>query len=147
MADVSRIGFVPIAAPSKGVLILFCNEGLKYGAATRKLLASTGDLVQRAAAADRFTGKSGSALDILAPSGLSVSRLTVIGAGKVGKRSSAEMLKLGGIARGKVPSTATDATIVAEFGSGVWRSDQVADAALGAILRAYTFDRYKTKRK
>jgi leucyl aminopeptidase len=147
MADAPKIGFAPISASPKGVLILFCNEGLQFGAAARKLLAPAGDLVQRAAACDRFTGKSGSALDIVAPAGLTAPRLIVIGVGKTGKRSSADLVKLGGIARGKVPSAAAEATIVAEFGSGALRPDQIADLAFGAKLRAYTFDRYKTKRR
>ncbi len=40
-----------------------------------------------------------------------------------------------------------EATIFAEFGSGALKPDQVADLALGVRLRAYSFDRYKTKRK
>ena len=147
MADTHNPGFAPFSASPKGVLILFCNDGLKFGPAARKLLTPTGDLVQRAAPVDRFTGKSGSALDIVAPAGLTVTRLVVIGVGKAGKRSSADFLKLGGIARGKVPSVATEATIVTEFASGALRPDQVADLALGATLRAYSFDRYKTKRR
>ena len=71
MADARKLAFASFATPAKGVLILFCEEGLKFGPAARKALAPTGDLVQRAAAADRFTGKSGSALDIVAPAGLS----------------------------------------------------------------------------
>jgi leucyl aminopeptidase len=57
------------------------------------------------------------------------------------------VVKLGGIAMGKVPAVAAEATIFAEFASGALKGDQVADLVLGARLRAYTFDRYKTKRK
>ena len=62
--------------------------------------------MQRAAAADRFTGKSGSSLDIVAPAGLQVARLTVMGVGKAGKLKSQDFVKLGGAAMGKVPSRA-----------------------------------------
>src|SRR5262249_54141375 len=58
-----------------------------------------------------------------------------------------DFTKLGGSARGRVPSSAVDATIFAELASGAMKPDQVADLALGTQLRAYTFDRYKTKRK
>ena len=75
MADARKLAFAPFAPPAKGVLIVFCDEGVKFGPATRKLLAPTGDLLQRSAAADRFTGKAGSALDIVAPAGLSVVRV------------------------------------------------------------------------
>ena len=51
MAEPPKLGFAPFATPSKGVLILFCEQGLKFGAAGRKLIGEAGDLVQRAAAA------------------------------------------------------------------------------------------------
>src|SRR5207244_2804284 len=100
MPDAPKPGFAPIAAPPKGVLILFCEEGLKLGPVARKLLAPTGDLLKRAADADRFTGKSGSALDIVAPGGLAVPRLVVLGVGRAGKLKPRDFLKLGGAARG-----------------------------------------------
>jgi leucyl aminopeptidase len=147
MADAGKLGFAPFATPSAGVLILFCEEGLKFGPATRKVLAATGDLFQRAAAADRFTGKSGKALDIVAPAGLRVDRLVILGAGRAGKLKPHDFVKLGGTAMGKIPSSAGEATVFAELAGGVLKPEQAADLALGMRLRAYSFDRYKTKRK
>ena len=103
MADARKLAFASFATPAKGVLVLFCEEGVKFGPATRKALAPTGDLVQRAAAADRFTGKSGSSLDIVAPAGLPVGRLAILGVGKAGKLKAQDFVKLGGAAMGKVP--------------------------------------------
>ena len=142
-----KLAFGAFGAPNTGVLIVFCEEGLKFGAATRKALAPTGDLVQRSAAADKFTGKSGSALDIVAPAGLKVTRLVVVGAGKGGKLKTQDYVKLGGIAMGKVPPRAEAATIFAELAGGSLKPDQAAELALGTQLRGYVFDRYKTKRK
>ena len=147
MADTLQFGFTALSAPPKGVLVLFCEEGLKFGPAARKALAPAGDLVERAAKAERFTGKSGSALEIAAPAGLPASRLVVIGVGKAGKLKAQDLVKLGGTARGKIPTRAEEATIFAEFASGPLKPEQVAEVALGVRLRAYTFDRYKTKRK
>jgi leucyl aminopeptidase len=141
-----KFGFSSFARP-RGVLIMFCEENLKFGPASQRALAPVGDLVRRAATADRFTGKNGSSLDIVAPTGLDVSRLVVIGIGKDSKSKSRDMIKLGGTAMGKVPGTAAIATIFAEFGTGALKGPQVADLAFGARLRAYTFDLYKTKRK
>jgi leucyl aminopeptidase len=53
----------------------------------------------------------------------------------------------GGAAAGKVPTAAPSATIFAEFASGALKPVQLADLALGARLRTYSFDLYKTKRK
>ncbi len=60
---------------------------------------------------------------------------------------SRDIVKFGGIAMGKVPAVAAEATMFAEFESGALKADQIADLALGVRLRAYTFNRYKTKRK
>ena len=48
---------------------------------------------------------------------------------------------------GRVPSSAAAATIVAEIAAGALKPEQAAELAHGAQLRAYRFDRYKTKRK
>ncbi len=146
MPAVLTLGFAPFARV-RGVLVAFCGENLKFGAATKKALAPVEELVRRAAAADHFTGKNGATLDIVAPQGLSAPRLVVIGTGKDGALKQRDIIKLGGIAMGKVPSAATEATILAEFGSGALKPDQIADLALGVRLRAYSFDLYKTKRK
>ena len=85
MSDALKLGFAPFAAPAKigvsGVLVVFCDDGLKFGPATAKALGAAAGLVARAAKAERFTGKSGSALELVVPEGLKVSRLVVIGAG------------------------------------------------------------------
>ena len=146
MPDVLKLGFTPFAR-IRGVLVTFCGENLKFGPGTKKALAPAEQLVRRAAAADRFTGKSGSTLDIVAPAGLDLPRLVVIGVGKESELTSQGIIKLGGVATGKIPAAAAEATIVAEFGAGALKPDQVADLALGVRLRAYSFDRYKTKRK
>jgi leucyl aminopeptidase len=147
MATALKLEFAPLAAAPKGVLVVFCEEGLKYGSAARRVLAPTGDLVERAAAADHFKGKNGSALEVVAPAGLDVARLLVLGVGKARDLKPQDWVKLGGIAMGKIPSAATAATIIADLPGGAIKPDPVADMALGIRLRAYAFDRYKTKRK
>ena len=147
MSPALKLQFGPIATPTKGVLIVFCEEGLKFGAAARKILEPTGNLVARAAAAERFKGKSGATLDILAPSGLDASRLVVVGAGKTRDMKAKDLVKLGGVAMGKIPSSAAAATIVADLPGGVLKPDRIADLALGVRLRAYAFDLYKSKPK
>ncbi len=126
---------------------MFCDDGLKFGPATTKAIAAAAGLVTRAAKAERFTGKSGSALELIVPEGLKVARLVVIGAGKTTGLAQKDMLKLGGLAMGKLPSAASEGVVFAELPGGALKAEQAADLALGAMLRAYAFDRYKTKRK
>ena len=91
--------------------------------------------------------RAAAALDIVAPAGLKAGRLIVIGTGKAAERKSQELVKLGGAAMGRVPSAASEATVLLELADGPLKPDAAADFALGARLRAYAFDRYKTKRK
>src|SRR5215467_11677393 len=142
-----KLEFAPFATHAKGVLVLFCEEGVKFGSAARRALGPTADLVMRAAAADRFKGKNGSALDLVAPPGLDVSRLVVVGVGKARDLKAQDFVKLGGVAMGKIPASASEASFIADLPGGAIRPERAADLALGAQLRAYAFDRYKTKRK
>jgi leucyl aminopeptidase len=141
-----KFGFVTPARP-RGVLVVFCGENLQFGSTTESLLAPLGDLLRRAAGADQFTGKSGTTLELVAPTGLNLPRLVVIGLGKETDPKPRDLVKLGGIAMGKIPAKAATATIVAEFETGALKPAQTADLVLGARLRAYRFDTYKTQRK
>src|SRR3984957_6280117 len=132
-----NIEFDRFKAPAKGVLIVFCDDALKMGAATRKLLGGAADLVERAAEADGFTGKSGTTLDIIAPAGLKASRLVVIGCGKAADLKPKDFLKLGGVAAGKMPSSAKQVTVVAELPAAAMSPEAVAGIAVGATLRTY----------
>ena len=38
MTDALKLGFGPFTAPAKGVFVVFCDEGLKFGPATRRAL-------------------------------------------------------------------------------------------------------------
>jgi leucyl aminopeptidase len=147
MPGALQLEFAPFSALAKGVLIVFCEEGLKFGSATRSTLLASGSLVSRAADAARFKGKNGTTLDILAPEGLSAARLIVVGAGKGRDLKAEDFVKLGGIAVGQVPGAAPAATILVDLPGGAVKPERAADLALGVRLRAYAFDRYKTKRK
>jgi leucyl aminopeptidase len=142
-----ELEFARAAAPAKGVLVLFCEEGLKFGSLARQAMGPAEDLVRRAAAADRFKGKNGSALDLVAPSGLDVQRLVVVGVGKARDLKAQDFVKLGGVAMGKLPAAVSEATLIADLPGGAFKPERAADLALGVQLRTYEFDRYKTKRK
>jgi leucyl aminopeptidase len=147
MPDAVKVGFVPFSAPARGIVVAFCDDQLKLGAATRKALGKAADTVKRAAATNQFKGKSGSALDILAPEGIKAQRLIVIGTGKPSGIKEKDFLKFGGVAAGKLNAASDGVTIIAELPDGAMNPDQAAAIASGIRLRAYKFDRYKTKKK
>ncbi|MGC1640748.1 MAG: M17 family peptidase N-terminal domain-containing protein, partial [Pseudolabrys sp.] len=83
MTDALKLGFSPFAGPAKGVLVVFCDDGLEFGSATQRALGAASETVARAAAAERFTGKKNSTLELVVPPGLRATRLVVIGVGKI----------------------------------------------------------------
>jgi leucyl aminopeptidase len=137
---------MPFGSTGDGVLVVFCAEELKFGAASERALQPIRDQLRRAAQAESFKGKRGTALVLPAPHGLSASRLVVVGAGVADKLEPNEVLKLGGSAMGKVPASARQVTMLAELPGKGLGAEQAADLAMGARLRAYSFDLYKTKR-
>jgi leucyl aminopeptidase len=147
MSDAVKVGFVPFSTAPRGILVAFCDDTLKFGAATKKALGAAATMVGRAAATNQFKGKSGSMLDILAPEGLKVARLIVVGAGKLSAIKDNDFLKLGGAVAGKLRAGNDAVTIIAELPDGAMKPDQAAAVAAGVRLRAYKFDRYKTKKK
>src|SRR6201989_1749848 len=147
MSDAVKVGFVPFSTAARGILVVFCDDTLKFGAETRKALGAAADVVKRAADSSQFKGKSGSTLDILAPQGLKVSRLIVIGAGKLSALKDNDFLKLGGAAAGKLRAGSDAVTMIVELPSGAVNPEQAAAVASCIRRRAYKFDRDKTKKK
>jgi leucyl aminopeptidase len=147
MSDAVKVGFVPFSSAPRGILVVFCDDTLKFGAATSKALGAAAGMIKRAASANQFKGKSGSTLDFLAPEGVKASRLIVVGTGKLSELKDKDFLKLGGAAAGKLRPGSDAVTIMAELPTGAMKPDQAAAVASGVRLRAYKFDRYKTKKK
>jgi leucyl aminopeptidase len=147
MTDAVKVGFVPFSGSLGGILVIFCGDGLEFGAATRKALGSAASLVKRAAETNQFKGKNGAVLDILAPEGLKAKRLVVVGVGKPAELKENDFLKLGGKVAGKLRPGTGAVTVVAELPKGTMTPDQAAAIGAGIRLRAYKFDRYKTRKK
>ncbi len=160
-------------ADGTGSIVIFAGPGLVYGEATKAFLGAEGEaLVTRAAGAAKFKGKPGSALDIVAPSGIAADRLLVIGVGgdKPEASDKAEpgaaeapskdrdkdkgkpfnITNLGGTVAGKV-GRGTRALILLDIPREMKEiadpSAAAAEFVIGLRLRDYRFDSYKTKKK
>ncbi|HSI42225.1 MAG TPA: leucyl aminopeptidase [Xanthobacteraceae bacterium] len=147
MSESLKIGFAKLSAAPEGVLLLLAAEGPALGTAAEALLSPAGDLLTRAAGSERFEAKNGSALDLIAPAGLAVSRLIVLGIGKAAEMKPLDWLNLGGAAVGRLPGSVKEASVVIDLPGTEIGAEAAAEFALGARLRAYEFDRYKTKKK
>jgi len=147
MPGTPRISFVELKLSLGGTIFVLVDENLKLGRVAKRTLEPTGNLLLRAAKSEGFKGKNGKFLELVAPSGLKTERLIVLGLGKLKDLKPAGWIRLGGKVMGKIPSGAKTVTVLLEPPEGVVSPESAADFALGMALRAYRFDRYKTKRK
>ncbi len=147
MSDAVKVGFIPFSAAARGILVVFCDDTLRFGPATRKTLGKAAEVVKRAAEANQFKGKSASTLDILAPDGITIQRLIVVGTGKPSDLREKDFLKFGGVIAGRLNTASRAVTVLAELAEEAMTAEQAAGLATGVRLRAYRFDRYKTKKK
>ena len=152
MPDTVKFNFSKLPTTLEGVVVLLAAEGADGGGpalapAVEALLAPAGDAITRAAQADRFDGKAGKTLEVLAPAGLAITRLILVGVGKPAELTTFDWLKIGGTAMGKLPGAVKDASVVLALPHGEVAPEAAAEFAVGARLRAYNFDRYKTRKK
>ena len=148
MSDAVKVGFVPFSAAPRGILVVFCDDALKFGAATRKALGAAAAMVGTRGGDQPVQGQRADPRSIFWRRRDSRSqRLIVLGAGKLSGLKDKDFLKFGGAIAGKLNAGNEAATIVAELPTGAMKPEQAAAVAAGVRLRAYKFDRYKTKKK
>jgi leucyl aminopeptidase len=144
MAPRPAISFAKLATPKKGSVVLFMPEGGGLGDPAKA--CDPGDILKRSFAISEFTGKFGAVADIIAPHGAPYDRLIVIGLGKVDKLDEFAWFKLGGTIAAQARKPA-EFTIVVDAPGAKPAADDIAHLAAGIQLRAYAFDKYKTKKE
>ena len=146
MADRAEIRFVKLEAPKGGSAVLLTDTSLNLGAVAASIGESIGARIKRAAAASKFEGKPMKTIQLLAPEGVDLDRVVLVGIGDPGKMKAEDWPKLGGAIAGAVTGEG-EATVVLQVPSADISADQAAAVALGITLRTYGFDKYKTKKK
>ncbi|MCX7306332.1 MAG: leucyl aminopeptidase, partial [Hyphomicrobiales bacterium] len=137
------ITFAKLATAKKGSAVLLSEEGV--GLSDRSREYDPGKAVERALAVSDFTGKLGATLDIVAPQGAALDRIVVAGLGKTAALSEYDWLKLGGIIAAQFRKAA-EVTVVLHLADRAIAPAEAAAVATGILLRAYAFDKYKTKK-
>lgn len=138
-----EISFAKSVRLSGGVAILLKDMNGKTPAGAAE--ADPADVFAKAARIAQYKAKSLAVLDLVAPEGSPVERIQVIGAGKAGDLVPHDWLKLGGIAAARNKNSEKTA-IFLDMPDIVVGAREAADFALGMLLRAYSFDVYKTKK-
>jgi len=146
-----KISFTEPELPRAGAAAAGIWEERVMTLAARRLDEATDGAITRAlAGAARFSGKKGQLLPIVAPAKLPLSRIVLAGLGKPDKATSRVFEEVGGVLAAHLDGAGeSEATIAVDIGSGVpiGLDEAAAAMALGAQLRAYRFDRYKTRQK
>ncbi len=135
------IDFAQASLPASGALVLLVPDGAALTGLAADADQATGGALARAFAAAKFTGKKAASCTILAP-GAGLSRVVVIGLGKPGELTLSAAEEAGGLAAAALAQEADASLATDAFAPG-----HAAAVAMGAVLRSYRFDRYRTKEK
>jgi len=138
------ISFATSAEIAGGYAILLQTGGADLAAGAK--VADPVGVISRAANIAGFSAKATTVLDLVAPEGSLAERLIVVGLGKPEELTAHDWLKAGGVAASKIKKAEKVVIFVDAPGASVG-AKEAADFALGMLLRAYSFDTYKTKKK
>lgn len=133
-----EIAFAKLTLPKDGVLVLLVAESQPLSGEAAKLDATLKGAFTNAMSAADFTGKSGQSLSLYGVGGYK--HVLLVGTGKNDAPRRGEEV---GATIAAALCKETDAAILAEGFTG----EQVAEIGLGARLRSYRFDIYRTTQK
>ncbi|MVB00130.1 leucyl aminopeptidase [Nitratireductor sp. CAU 1489] len=143
MPHAPKISFAKFSAPKKGTVVVFVNDDNALGDQARAL--DTAGIVPKAANVAEFKGKLASALDVLTPEGTPFDRFAVVGAGPLDKRDEKAWMRIGGAAW-PLAKRSADVAVILDMKDDEPDAEAAAALALGLTLRAYGFDKYKTRK-
>lgn len=143
-----RIEFGVTSHTPGTALVVFAAKDAVLSGTAQALDAALGGAVANAVKTARFEGDAAQIVELLAPAGTDASRVLVVGTGKPGLADAAMFERIGGaIAARLLASGETKVTV--DFGGvsdlAVDTPKAAAHLALGASLRAWRFDKYRTK--
>lgn len=140
------IEFADLDAKLSGNTLLFARQDLTLGKAGGKLDKALGGQIKSAAAVAGFNGQAKRHIDVLAPTNMPESRLIVAGLGDLSKMTANDWVMVGGRAAGLVGGLRTKSAGLIVDMADVDAAAVAADIAMGAQLRHYAFDKYKSKK-
>src|SRR3974390_1104230 len=144
-----QIDFAAIATAGSGALVLGALEGGGWTAPAQDVDRALGGALKRAQSVTRFSGKIGQVVELLAPEGLSASRILLVGLGKPKDIDASAAERIGASVVGRLLASGEKEVVFAlglPKGGGLKSHAFSAPLGLGAKLRSYRFDRYRTKK-
>ena len=144
-----QIDFAAISTAGSGALVLGALEGGGWTAPAQDVDRALGGALKRAQSVTRFSGKIGQVVELLAPEGLSASRILLVGLGKPKDIDASAAERIGASVVGRLLASGEKEVVFAlglPKGAGLKSHAFAAHLGLGAKLRSYRFDRYRTKK-
>jgi leucyl aminopeptidase len=138
------ISFARHSVPKKGSAVVLSAEGGGLGEIAKGY--DPGSALDRAFAVADFSGKFASTVEVIAPQGSSLDRLLAVGVGKPANLKEYDWLKIGGTIAAQFRKAA-DVAVVLDLPDTAVSAADAAGLATGILLRAYNFDKYKTRKE
>jgi len=145
-----QISFVSRPTMDSGTLVVGTPEGGAFAGIAAEMDRLSGGALKRAVGASRFAGKLGQTIELVAPAGIKASRILLMGLGKPPAFDGAAAERVGAGAVGKVfASGEKEIHFAVELPKAAKLTPPAlaAHLALGARLRTYTFNRYRTRHR
>ncbi len=145
-----KIAFAEPSLPKSGSLVVGVLDDRKLTPSAQRIDKETGGMVSRAMAASKFKGKKDDVLSILAPAGVDLARVILLGLGKASALDATAWQNAGGKIAAQLNSageTVAQVEVDKIDGAKLAPADAAAELAYGARLRSYRFDKYRTKEK
>ncbi|MGF1544984.1 MAG: leucyl aminopeptidase [Parvularculaceae bacterium] len=143
-----KVTFSKAAPPSTGALVAPFFENEEQCEGFDALDAASGGALSNAAKAAGFVGKSGQALELIGVAGFEDRRVVLVGAGERDELSALGAERFGGAAVAPLLKTQEKAACFVLDGfdaPSLEAGEAAARVAVGARLRRYRFDKYRTK--
>ncbi|MBU2533581.1 MAG: leucyl aminopeptidase [Alphaproteobacteria bacterium] len=141
------IEFAGLDAELPKTLLLFAAKDMRLGPAATKIDKALDGQIKAAAGVAGFTGQAKRTIEVLAPGQMPDKRLIVAGIGDTEKFTAKDWVKVGGRAAGLLGGAKTsEVGIVVDMSHADDLAAAAADLAMGALLRNYKFDKYKSKK-
>jgi leucyl aminopeptidase len=143
-----QLSFAAPHAIDSGAWVVGALDGGTLSAAAQRADKAAGGALSRGIKVSSFTGKSGQVLEILAPTSVKASRILLVGMGKPAEFDGTKAENLAASINGRLSGAGeTEVTFDIDVpkGAKLKAGELAAHLALGARLRGYVFNQYRTK--
>ncbi len=145
-----KISFAGSPKVSDSILVLSVAKGANLGPYASKLDESLGGAIAQAIKVDEsFDGSAEQVISVVAPADAKIAKVFVLGLGDPAKLTAQAAVNAGGTLCASLNAAkAKGASVQLDLPEGTDISDELlsANVAFGALLRSYSFDRYKTSK-